>query len=472
MKTVYLENRGKQDGSECAKFFRLEDNGHQVMSYWGAIGAKGQQKALVVSEDPVARQAAWDKKLREKTKRKDNPYQIIRMEGVVEGLSRCTTPSVQVLEQRPSAVGRRWGLEVETHSNLSPTEVAHKMLERGLKVQLRTGDYFPSDGGQWDVKRDASCGYEFASPILSGDAGIFDAKLAVEKIREVCSTAVNSRCGLHVTIDVSDHTPTELKRLAIAYLKAQEHFYAECNPSRQHNHYCQKNPTHRIMDMVQSNSIERVLDACGGWRDHNDRYHGLNWTRVFTRKVVEFRMMESTVAVRKVGAWIRMCVGFVDGVRASRTTFIDGEPLTRESFETICGSGEEISRPRQSRRQATEVQAMTEAIGQTLFGGGANISVTPGGEAVVIAPSSEVGTSGELTGFGDVVRFGDWIAFVPWSATQPRKVFKLWRWEVNDDQATLWMHAKDGALTTVAVGIGIPERPRIYRLQNQNQNPT
>ena len=462
MKSIYLEQRGSSEETEHNKFFRLEDDGHQVMSYWGAIGAKGQSKALVVSEDPAVRQAAWDKKLREKTKRKDNPYQVIKQQA--------GDGAVQVVEARPSSVGRRWGLEVETHSNLSPREVAERMQERGLQVQLRTGEYFHSDGGQWDVKRDASCGYEFASPILSGDAGIFDAKLAVEKIREVCPTAVNSHCGLHVTVDVADHTPVDLKRLAIAYLKGQEHFYAECNPSRQHNQYCQKNPTHRIMDMIQSDSIERVLDACGGWR----RYHGLNWTRVFSRKVVEFRMMESTVAVRKVGAWIRLCVGFVDGVKAcplqpsiwSKTP----EPFSREIFDALCagtwrqqeGGQGDGDGPRDER------QAMLESIGQTLYGDpNVRASVTHDGEALVIAPASEEGTVGVLTGFGDAARSGEWIALEPWNPARRRKIYKLWRWQqVDNRQATLWMHGRDGALTTLMVGNS--NHPRIYRLQNQN----
>ena len=325
-KTIYLENRGTQDGAECAKFFQLEDDGHRVIATWGAIGQKRPPKVLVESEDPAVRQAAWDKKLKEKTKRKDNPYQVIRETG---------PDATRVVEERPSSVGRRWGLEVETHSRLSPREVAAKMQERGLTVNLRENDYFHSDGTAWDVKRDGSCGYEFASPILSGDAGIFDAKLAVEKIREVCPDAVNVKCGLHVTIDVSDHSPADLKRLAIAYLKAQEHFYAQCNESRQHNQYCQRNPLTRLQDMIDSKSIERVLDGAGGWRNHSDRYHGLNWTRVFSKKVIEFRMMESTVAVRKVGSWIRMCVGFVDGIKASGITFKSTDPLGQETFEKI-----------------------------------------------------------------------------------------------------------------------------------------
>jgi predicted DNA-binding WGR domain protein len=336
MKSIYMEQRGHTDKTEHNKFFQLDDDGHQVIATWGSIGQKRAPKVLVTSEDPAVRQAAWDKKLKEKTKRKDNPYQVIQRSDVDLSVTGTDKTVKTVLEQRPSAVGRRFGVEVETHSNLSPQDIAGKMRERGLKVNLRENEYFHSDGKNWDVKRDGSCGLEFASPILSGEAGIFDAKLVVEKIREVCPNAVNSKCGLHVTIDVSDHSHTDLKRLAIAYLKAQDYFYAQCNESRQHNQYCARNPTNRLQDMIDSSSVERVLDACGGWREHSQRYHGLNWTRVFSRKVVEFRMMESTVAMRKVGAWIRTCVGFVDGVRASHVTFKSVEPFSQETFDTIC----------------------------------------------------------------------------------------------------------------------------------------
>ena len=330
MKRVYLEQRGSTGDVEHNKFFEITDDGKTVNSRWGAVGAKGQQKVLAVSDDPAVRQAAWDKKFNEKTRRKDNPYVVI--EAAHNG-------QVVKIENRPSSEGRRWGLEVETHSNLSVTEIAGKMRERNLEVKVDTGRYFHSTGAVWDVKRDGSCGYEFASPILSGEAGIFDAKIAVEKIREVCPTAVNSKCGIHVTIDISDFTGPELVKLMIAYLKAQEHFYAECNESRQNNHYCKRNPTDRLAEMIRlswnNGTPQEVADLMGGWRNHDNRYHGLNLTRMFSIKVIEFRMLESTVAIRKVGAWIKMCVGFVDGIKKSKIKFRTTEPFGKETFDKI-----------------------------------------------------------------------------------------------------------------------------------------
>lgn len=330
MRKVYGEQRGASDSADATKrvqhnkFFELEDDGQQVIARWGNIGAKTpRSEILVTSPDPAVRKLAWDKKYRDKFERKSNPYIIIEANGAK-------------VENRPDAQGRGWGLEVETHSRLDPVEIAEKMRERGLKVNVAVARYFHSDGNVWDVKRDGSCGYEFASPILRGDAGIFDAKVAVEKIREVCPTAVNANCGIHVTIGIQDHSPAELKRLIVGYLKSQENFYALCNETRQENRYCKRNPTNNLVQILQTAAIEKVADLAGGWRQHDDRYHGLNLTRMFSKRVVEFRMLESTVSIRKVGDWIMTCVGFVDGLKASGVTFKTPDPIGPETFNQIC----------------------------------------------------------------------------------------------------------------------------------------
>jgi len=328
VKRIYAEQRGATGATEHNKMFVFVDDdvNQEVVFEWGAIGCKKPSKKVVKEADPARRAEIFEAKLKEKTKRKDNPYVII----TTEDGGRTTT-----VESRPASTGRGWGLEVETHSNLSPEEIAAKMTERGLVVNVETGRYFHSEGRTWDVKRDGSCGYEFASPILRGEAGIFDAKLAVEKIREVCPNAVNRNCGIHVTIDMSDFSEEDLIRLVVAYLKSQEHFYGQCNSTRQDNRYCKRNPTVNLAQILKCTSAAKAIDLAGGWRNHDDRYHGLNFTRVFSRKVVEFRMLESSVDIRKVGAWIHTCVGFVDGVKKLGVKFSSTKTFSAETFEKL-----------------------------------------------------------------------------------------------------------------------------------------
>jgi predicted DNA-binding WGR domain protein len=316
----YLENRSSTGETEHSKFYQIEEIGNDVVFTWGPTGAPGQKKVALTSTDSEARKSCADAQLRAKQKR---GYQIIENNGTK-------------IESRPGDIGRFWGIEIETHSDVAINTVADGMKARGLVVNVESTRYFKSNGCQWDVKRDGSCGYEFASPKLRGEAGIFDAKLAVEKIREVCLSAVNHKCGIHVTIDISDFNSKEVKRLAIAYLKSQEHFYKECADWRQDNHYCQRNCQGQVQQAIgalirarDTNEILMILSA-------SNRYQGLNWARYTERKVIEFRMMESSVAIRKVGAWIRLCVGFVDGVKRSTLNFATNVLFKDETFKEWC----------------------------------------------------------------------------------------------------------------------------------------
>lgn len=319
MRKVYAEQRGATKGVEHNKFIEVVDDGQKVVTRWGPVGGKGTSKVIAESSDAEARTKAFDKYVKSKCERKESPYTIV-------------TQGDESIEERPSSDGRRWGLEVETHSRLSPQEVAEKMRERDLVVNVDTGRYFKSNGRAWDIKRDGSCGYELASPISRGEAGIFDAKIACDKIKEVCPTPVNSNCGIHVTIDVSDHSQEDLCRLIIGYLKAQEHFYAECNESRQNNRYCQRNTAAPLQSTSNFNSFAWLFHAVDG----GNRYHGLNLSRLHEKKIIEFRMLESSVSSRKVGAWIRMCVGFVDGLKKSKVRFKTSETFSAETFKAIC----------------------------------------------------------------------------------------------------------------------------------------
>lgn len=321
MRTIYGEQRGVGGDTEHNKGYRITDNGSTVVAEWGPIGNLRSKKVMCESEDPAERAKAFDKQFKTKFQRKDNPYIVIETDGAIT-------------ENRPSAEGRVFGLECETHSRVELNEIITKLRERGLNVRDQRHNYFHSDGNQWDVKRDGSCGYEFASPKLSGEAGIFDSKLAIEKIREVAGAgAANSNCGIHVTVSIEDHSFDDFKRLVVAYLRCQKHFYAQVHERRHNEHYCKPNPANRIDEVIRATSVAQIMHAVDG----RNRYHGLNLTNAGTGPFsrVEFRMMEGSVAIRKVAAWIRFCVSFVDGVKASGVRFKSTDPISEQTFAKI-----------------------------------------------------------------------------------------------------------------------------------------
>jgi len=321
MRTVYGEERGTSNDTEHNKGYRLTDTGTQVVCEWGQIGNLRNKKIICESSDADERTAAFEKQFKAKFKRKANPYIIIEQDG-------------SAVESRPEADGgRKFGLEVETHSRLSIDDIIEKLLARGLKVRDRRNSYFHSDGSQWDVKYDSSAGYEFASPILSGSRGIFDAKLAVEKIREVGgATAANANCGVHVTVDIGDHSFEDFKRLVIGYLRCQKHFYDQVHESRSTNQYCMPNPTHLIESILRATTVAEIRRLASNNR-RGERYHGLNLTNAGR---AEFRHMEGNVSIRNIAAWIRLCVSFVDGIKKSGVKFKSTTPISKETFDKIA----------------------------------------------------------------------------------------------------------------------------------------
>ena len=339
----YLENRANTGDTEHQKFYRIVVDGCDTHFTWGAIGANKPGTEDKTHESESEAFAYAQAKLKSKQAGKKGYLLITEKQGGdVPSMSTGRTAPVRRTdtvqhEQRPPETGRKFGFEVETHSNLDPKKIADQLSARKLKINYRAGSYFHSDGTSWDVKRDGSCGFEFASPILCENSGIFDVKLALEKIRGVCETAVNADCGIHVTIDVSDHGEADLRRLLVGYLKAQEHFYKRCNKTRQVNRYCQRNDVRALQIPSMSMAVcSNVVNMLARAMSPGGRYHGLNLDNMRASKPrVEFRMLESTLDARKVGTWIRTCIGFVNGLLKSGATFTTNESFSEETFDAI-----------------------------------------------------------------------------------------------------------------------------------------
>ena len=137
----------------------------------------------------------------------------------------------------------------------------------------------------------------------------------------------DSRCGIHITVDISDFDATDRKRLIIAFLKAQKHFYSMCNASRQNNSYCKKYDINKLSRCVAARSVSKIRSIL-----YFDKYRGLNLTKL-NQDVVEFRMFQSELSARKITEWVRTCVGFVEGVKQTQVTFTTASLFTKQTFK-------------------------------------------------------------------------------------------------------------------------------------------
>jgi predicted DNA-binding WGR domain protein len=318
MKT-YLEHRGNTNGVENNKFYEVETKNNKLYCRWGSTHRYEALKNKYIETSGI----------KILTKDISTKYHALILKKQRRGYNIIQTNSVRV-ETRPTNTGRKFGVEIETNTNLRKSVLCKLLKDRGLKARSISG-YTTSNGDKWDIKNDSSCGYEIASPILSGPQGIFDLKLAVDKIKDALldTHMPDDRCGIHITVDVSDFNKVDIKRLIIGFLKAQHHFFDMCNESRQNNTYCKKYNISKIDQCIRATTVSKIqsiLNIC--------KYRGLNLTKL-SDKVVEFRMFQSELSARKITEWVRVCVGFIEGMKTENISFTTDSKLSSVKFKSF-----------------------------------------------------------------------------------------------------------------------------------------
>lgn len=153
---------------------------------------------------------------------------------------------------------------------------------------------------------------EFVSPICQYK----DIETLQELVRALrnAGARVNGRCGIHVHVDASKHTPKTLRNIVNIMASKEDLLYKALNVNVRREHYCEKADT-RFLDEVNKRpplTMEQIKDMWydgedGSWRHYDDtRYHGLNLHSVFSKGTIEFRLFNSTLHAGKVKAYVQL----------------------------------------------------------------------------------------------------------------------------------------------------------------------
>jgi hypothetical protein len=170
---------------------------------------------------------------------------------------------------------------------------------------------------KWHVKNDSSCGLEVASYKSKGIGDLLNIAAVAEAIQEA-GGVVNEKCGMHVHVDVSDFSPTQVATVIAFWIKIEK-VIANMLPShRVNNKYC-KFLTHYLSKKIkQFNSNSSAFwqlvkpDLSGNY--NKQRRVSLNvWNYAYanhfslnTRKTLEFRMPEGTLDSKEIKNWLRL----------------------------------------------------------------------------------------------------------------------------------------------------------------------
>lgn len=184
---------------------------------------------------------------------------------------------------------RRFGIEIETSSCANHPSIRPDTV--------------------FGCKPDGSVdGMEFVSPILYGDEGL-------NEVRKICGHArrldweIDSSCGLHLHVDLTDEDGQDCFKLAYAYMHTYDFWTSFISDARKRNYYCARH-TYSDPDIL---SYRDFNDWCT-FASNGSRYDWVNWYAYLQHGTVELRHHTATLNGEKICNWIKSHTRFIDKV--------------------------------------------------------------------------------------------------------------------------------------------------------------
>ena len=225
----------------------------------------------------------------------------------------------------------KFGIELECFG-VSRSIVVSALRTAGLNVM--TAGYTGRDYDVWQVKTDCSIqgvdGFEVVSPVLEGENGIYQARIACVVLQEL-NAQVNKSCGFHIHHNAQGWDVKKFKNLFKRFTKYEAALDSIQPASRRNNRFCQSNAltsVNKTFAKIEAcNTIAQISDVYG-----HSRYFKLNLQSFFRMGSVEFRNHAGTVDADKVESYIRLTAGFVQAAEAGKSV---SKPTADNSTATL-----------------------------------------------------------------------------------------------------------------------------------------
>lgn len=192
--------------------------------------------------------------------------------------------------------------------------------------------------GNWDGKMDGSIstskdgdvGYEFASPILSGEEGLTEIKRFLDFLASI-GAYVNESCGGHIHIGAKDLITGDMKKdankimIGILTTRNFKPLLHALVPQKRRNDYYAKdvnftntNAT-KVLDIIKkSNDLEDLLDVATG----GSRYKSINFLPLSTYGTIEFRIFDGTLNYKTIEERIKFGIAYVNYIAQAEIDII------------------------------------------------------------------------------------------------------------------------------------------------------
>lgn len=239
---------------------------------------------------------------------------------------------------------RRYGVEIEVNAADGKDHIPSDKMPEGIEVvgnivsrtlgeqtQIKSWrdsltHYDKTGIGCWLVKPDGSCGMEICSPVSKGWKGLNAICMIVDALLSDRIQA-DSRCSLHVHVEVNDLSVEELAAVITYWIKCEAVFMDAFPDIRKNNKYCQYIG---LCDWIKPDTVmgpEELIRFFG-----NQKYTSINTYHLNKgkRPTIEFRIADNTFCRNSFYAknWIRLVLHFVEMAKKLplATKYVPGDP--------------------------------------------------------------------------------------------------------------------------------------------------
>jgi hypothetical protein len=223
-----------------------------------------------------------------------------------------------------------------------------------------------------DDGEDTTNGAEFVSPPFFVNKSNHRKRIrkAIKLIKD--NARINNSCGYHAHFFIHENkiNSKNIKKLFIAYMRAENFFYSLNPPSRQENVYCKKLTTEykeetikekrKVFNVIgyyyqpylkKNYRIKQKKDIPDG-KYNEKRYFYVNFHSVFYRNTLEMRLHSGTLDYQKIINWLNINRNFLKYVLKNSTKLKDIEDLTDAKIKKICaGKHSELKAYIEERQQ-------------------------------------------------------------------------------------------------------------------------
>lgn len=186
---------------------------------------------------------------------------------------------------------------------------------RAAGLDARANQYTHAVTEYWKVTYDTTVtGVEAVAPILSGDDGYRQVRLACQGLQAAGATPGG---GVHVHHGVTDFTTDQLINLVTVLQAAQSALQAYVPARRQANGYCPTTPSYDFDTVRAALTNGRVAPGRGS--AGTDRYRFINFAPLGRQGTVEFRGHGATLNGGKLVTWIKLGQAVIEFARRGGT---------------------------------------------------------------------------------------------------------------------------------------------------------